>query len=376
MASSQRPSMSDSFHDHDAVLVYFDGGRHLMQGMPVDALREITVFEDLLYEVAKKQWHDAHPEEPVPKTVHESVRLRLTEVHDSSSVPFLVPDPVLVPVVDLLQRAYQGVAELLASVVETHSFPDDLPAGLRSKLRAFGASLQAAESAVLPRAGESGGFRYTAAHRTKAMRASAVRAAPSSGLLLGQIVWIEPGKQRFTFRGLDGRSIDGHYTAAKLGAHLERYLGAAGDSTTVVALQADYSQKVAEKPDKIVDVTHVDLAFVGNAPWSARMREIAQMRAGWLDGDGVPTSGKAMLGASLILQEISKRSRAKMRVYPTPDGLLQLEHGHDLWNMEILVDGTERYEVYYVNLSTNKELDREFSDAEAAAKLIAELLDE
>lgn len=370
MAQADTPGTAD-MASHENRIVYFIGGRHEKAGMPLEALQELSVFQELLVEVARQEWKEQHEGKSPPSDVASSVELRLERIHDSSTVPIFIDRASLLPDTDTLDRARDGLVRLLAFVEEKLRFPDTSDA-IRTLLRKFGRTLQGNEQIVVSRPDGSRSATYTKELRVAALAASRTEVRPSSlGHVLGSVVKNEPSKGKFEFHTIDGRTIDGFYADDTMEKRLASYLCSVGEAGAVLKLSAGWSHIGDGVPVKILDVTDVQFIFDGDAPWGGRLRELGALSPGWLSGAGESIAPAALKDAAKLLKRLRARTDALPGIFPTPEGYLQLEYPDEGSNLEVTVSGSGTFDVYYLNLQTDEEVDEEsleLAEAESVLK--------
>lgn len=359
-------------HDDPRALVYFEGGRHTAEGMPVDTLRELETFQKLLIEVAKDQWREDHPDRPrVPGSIEESLQLRLSEVRDDSSVPMLVAGEAFLDPGNLLGRARDGLVELLSQVVATGRFPANLHPEVGKYLKRLGSTLPSAEWLVVSSENRTRRLTYKRTDRNAAVYAETTAASmPHEGAIMGQVVRLDPSRYSFEFRVLSGEVIKGHYVDEKITEGLQPHLGPIADATAFVILKAGYSHNLTGGPAKILDVTHVDFVMDGDAPWASRLKQLARLEPGWLDGGGDAISPRALHHASELLGKLRFATKRNAMIFPTVDGDVQLEFPGDTSNLEILVPNSGPVEVYFLDVEDDTEVDEEFATLDEVAEFL------
>lgn len=364
---------------HDSAILYFTGGRHEHEGMPLDALQELSIFQELLLEVSRQQWRETQAKGTrFPADRRSQLELQLTRIKDASAVPIFTESPqgLLERPATALQQAREGLGELLGYIEENLRFPDTNDTIL-SLLKKFGRTLEKHEKIVVSRPGAARAVTYTAELRKSALEAQRTQVRPSAWAdLLGSVVKIDPGKGKFQFRTIDGRELDGFYTDEIKAEKLVKHLCPVGEAGAVLRLLAGYSHTGDAIPAKILDVTEVEFILDGDAAWAARLRELGSLKPGWFNGDGEPVSAQALKGASNLLETLLKSTERLPSIFPTPEGNLQLEYPGESSNLEVTVSGSDTFDVYYLNLSTQVEIDEESVDKTEAAALIRRWLDD
>lgn len=363
--------------DPQRVLVYFEGGRHdSREGMPLDALQELSAFQGLLIEVAREEWRQAYPESKrgVPSQVGESVELHLTKVEDGSSIPILRRDSALFDAGEL-SGIRERIVEILGYVTTNHEYPS-VADSILTFLKRLGRGLSDDERMVVPTADGQSVVKYSRQHRDLAQEASRNAERPTAeDDLLGSIVKLVPQKNKFEFLTLAGDVVEGFYIHDDITEQLSEYLSPQDESGPLVKIHAGYSYILEGRPEKILNVTDVEFVLDGDAPWSSRLRQLGKLDSGWYNGEGARITVSSLRDAAALLFQLKRFTDRLPGIYPSPGGHVQLEYPGATSNLEVTVTGTGILEIYFLDLDSQEEVDEEVQSIEEAAQLLRRWLD-
>lgn len=299
----------------------FTGPRFDDHTLPVEVARDLAAYKDLILALAKHLYLQAHPErQRVPRGFADNFRLDIERIDGGSTMPVLATVMVASALnlqggsPSLFERARDLVAECVAAP-EGH-LPPDFPRNLLSYFNQVGQSLRDGEAMELPRPGHASPAILTPARRKSLVLAE--DAYEKEAELLGSIAEADWEKSSFRLRLIDGRQItvpmpDSLYaTVRQLGGAFRHHVSLKG----VVAYDA------WDQPRKVVSVETLDV--VRNHALAARLDEIAQLRDGWFEGQGLAPNADQL---ATVTDWLSRYPDAIVlpRVFPTQEGNLLLE---------------------------------------------------
>lgn len=323
------------------------GGRYEDRGLPLEGLPELVQYERLVVDVAKVLWLRAHPDRKrVPKGFSKVVGLRLTAVEDGSAIPVLMrpEDPGALPDIDprsALDDAQDLVDRAFQEIVSQNRLPSDFPTELSSHFLRIGRTLQGNEAIEFGKPHSSHSARYTQSVRKRFLTASQTQDFPVDGLLVGQITALDTDDLTLTITDLSGRKIPASYTDDAMTPDLLEVFNRR-DVAPVVRL--DCTQLVA--PDESVkgveDIREIEIFLTSeNIPGRARLLELLQLEAGWLEGEGEPPDLLALEKTRDVLHYANEVGLSLPGIFPRIDGtiLLQWITERDVWTILVRGEG-------------------------------------
>jgi hypothetical protein len=84
----------------------------------------------------------------------------------------------------------------------------------------------------------------------------------------------------------------------------------------------------------------------------ARLEELSMLRVGWLNGEGEAISEMAVEHARQLLSALEPDGD-NFRIYPMPDGGIQLENNVPTYNLSVEVRSGD-YSIHVLKISTNE----------------------
>lgn len=146
--------------------------------------------------------------------------------------------------------------------------------------------------------------------------------------------------------------------------YLPRLIGFSDAATKVTERIADVSLKLTnslywtekiEGTNRIVERVTADLATI-----QTRLGEIVSLPAGWLDGDGLPVDRRIARVAEAVSRYLLFRTVPRPRVYPTPEGGVQMEWTLGPREISLTVRADESIYGLRVNLATGEAFEAQF----------------
>lgn len=300
--------------------------------LPLDILKDFSALEEMLIEVAKRQYLAAHTDrQRTPKGFTKGLELHLTAVEEGSAIPVIaLAFATLFPSADAdyFDQAKDQIVEAIAAAEQGRQ--PDLPPELLRYFDRFGRGLQEGEAIEFIR---SNGqiTKLTPTTRERLLRASHAESWTEEVTLKGRIPEVDQADHSFELELRNGIKLK----APLLEAHRKSVLEAAvgyRDGLTV-AIKGVIQRDRADRPKCFELVEHVNP--LDPLDIETRLEELAQLQDGWLDD-----KGRALDGVSLkrLIQAFDERFNPELPLpylYPTPDGGVQAEWTLGNWEVSL-----------------------------------------
>ena len=303
----------------------FTGTRFDEHTLPVDVARDLAAYESLIVDLAKHLYLTDHPDrQRVPKGFASNYHLDIERIDGGSAKPILVL--VLSGALalaggerDYFDKARDLVSECIAA--PESALPENFPKEFLVHFNQLGRSLREGEALELPRQGTESAV-LTPDKRKKLVLA-ADRVYEKEVDLLGSIAEVDWERSTFRLRLADGSQANVpmpdsfHNKAREYG----------GKSRHLVALKGVGTYDSWDRLQKLVSVESLEI--VKNYVIATRMDELAQMQAGWFEGQGVALdTDKLAIVADKLVSDFPERLMLPT-IVPTQDGNLLLEWAAD-----------------------------------------------
>lgn len=346
----------------------FSGGRYEEPGYPLETLGELATYQKLLVEIARSIWLQQNPKKQrVPSSVVKDLKLRLMVVKEGSVIP--MTRPVRADAIDLIDASREQIRTIFEFIVEQKHLPADLPGNSRDLLRSLGRTLKPSETLHV-KARRKKSVQYTSAIRDEMTANEIAGEIPRDGWLAGRIVSIAPDKHSFEVRLADRRVVPAKFGSEEFWSELSPFV-ATTSAANIVRFQSDYAETLTGEVVRINDVTAVEEFIRTGEPWSDRLEQLLALRAGWLDGGGSSVQMEALQYADRVLTLLSARtSELEPRLFPTPDGGVQIEVDSEAKRIEVTISSSGEIEGYGLDTTTDEDEERTLTSPQEAADFL------
>lgn len=301
--------------------------------LPLDILKDFSALEEMLIEVAKRQYLAAHPDrQRTPKGFTKGVELHLTAVEEGSTkLPIaLVFAAALFPpaVANYFEQAKDQIVEAIAAAEQGRQ--PELPPELLRYFDRFGRGLHEGEAMEFARNnGQTASLTPTT--RQYLLRASQAESWTEETTLKGRVPEVDQADHSFELELRNGTKLK----APLLEAHRKTVLEAAvGYRTGVtVAIKGVIERDRADLPKRFESVEHV--TSLDPLDIETRLEELAKLEDGWLDGKGGALDRASLIRLTQVFDEGFSPDLPLPYLYPTPEGGVQAEWTLGDWEVSL-----------------------------------------
>ena len=290
--------------------------------LPLDILKDFSALEEMLIEVAKRQYLAAHPDrQRTPKGFTKGLELHLTAVEKGSAIPVIaLAFAALFPSADAdyFDQAKDQIVEAIAAA--EHGQQPALPPELLRYFDRFGRGLHEGEAMEFARSnGQTASL--TPATRERLLRASQAESWTEETTLKGRIPEVDQADHSFELELRNGTKIK----APLLEAHRKTVLAALSSypSGPLVAIKGVIERDRADRPKRFESVEHI--TSLDPLDIETRLEELALLKDGWLDGKGKALDQGSLKRLALAMERWFDADLPLPYLYPTPEGGVQAE---------------------------------------------------
>jgi hypothetical protein len=333
------------------------GRRFDEHSLPLDILKDFAALEEMLVEVAKRQYRLANPDRKgVLKGFTKGLELHLTAVENGSAIPVIaLVFSTLFPSADAeyFDQAKDQIVEAIAAA--EHGQTPDLPPELLRYFDRFGRGLREGEAMeFVRRTGQTASL--TPATRERLLRASQAEQWTEEVTLKGRIPEVDQADHSFELELRDGTKLK----ARLLEAHRKTVLDAHYNyrDGMVVAIKGVIERDRADRLKSFESVEHI--TPLDPLDIETRLEELAQLRDGWLDGKGRAPERAALLRLAQAFDEHYAPDLQLPYLYPTAEGGVQAEWTLGAWevSLEIALPAmAAQYQALHRKTGESRELD-------------------
>jgi hypothetical protein len=333
------------------------GRRFDEHSLPLDILKDFAALEEMLVEVAKRQYLAANPDRVrSPKGFTKGLELHLTSVEPGSAIPVIaLVFSTLFPSADAdyFEQAKEQIVEAIAAAEGGQ--PPALPPELLRYFDRFGRGLREGEAMeFVRRTGQTASL--TPATREYLLRASQAEQWTEEVTLKGRIPEVDQADHSFELELRDGTKLK----APLMELHLKTVLDSAVGyrDGTLVAIKGVIQRDRADRRKGFESVEHI--TPLDPLDIETRLEELAQLRDGWLDGKGRAPERAALLRLAQAFDEHYAPDLQLPYLYPTAGGGVQAEWTLGAWevSLEITLPAmAAQYQALHLKTGESRELD-------------------
>jgi hypothetical protein len=329
------------------------GERFARHEVPLEVLKDFAAFEEMLIEVAKREYLADHPDRlRIPRGFTTGVELRLAAIEPGSAILSLILAGLSIGDASVyVTRAHDKIVNSIANV--EHGQQPELPPELLRYFDRFGRSLLEGESINFQRTG-GGRASLTPEVREKLLRASQAEEWTEETLLKGRVSAADVADEEFELELINGTKLK----APLEQQHRRTVLDALSEyqKNRMLAVKGVLRKGKNGNLKSIDSVEHVTI--LDPLDVETRLDELAALEDRWFNGKGVALD---KTGLKALSEEFERNFDAELplpHIYPTPEGGVLAEWTLDQWavSLEIQIPSqTAQYQA--LNLASD-----EFSD--------------
>lgn len=334
------------------------GKRFDKHTVPLDLLKDFSVFEEMLLEVAKRKYLDKHPERKrLPKGFGKNISVSLSSVEEGSvflSLSIIYAASLVPPVEEVyFKQARDEIVETI-SLVEQGKKPVIDTVYLRYFDR-FGRSLRDDESIEFLHKDNKATLNHET--RKKLLEASKVQSWSENLTLKGYVPAVDKSNRSFEMQLINSSKIKINYLEQFQDDILEAFKGYEKKSLLeikgIAILDRTGSIKNFETLEHVSLLDPLDI--------EARIEELLLLEDGWLNGKGkaLNKAQAQYIGNAFYINYDDELPLPYL--YPTAEGGLLAEWQIKDWEVSLEIDiDSLRSEFHAFNLKTNQESDSIF----------------
>ncbi|MDR1109648.1 MAG: hypothetical protein LBP92_02870 [Deltaproteobacteria bacterium] len=309
----------------------FTGPRFESHALPVDVIRDLTAYENLLIELAKKLYLQDNPiKQRIPKGFSD-VHLAILKIENGSLSPALalmtskdsfppMPTPSANHEDSYYRRAHDLIVECIASPDD--DIPKEFPKEFLSYFNQFGRSLKDNETLQLSRIDNTKTAVLTQ-NKRKNLVLTINHDYEREIYLYGSIIRAYQDKKTLLIQQEDGSKIYIPFQKKfkhKLGDFF-------GSKRNIIFVSGIGSFDSADKLKKVNTIYSIE--FIKNYKLTTIFEDLAQLNDGWCNGEGLALNNINLQSIANIFIENFPEFLPLPLISPTYDGNLLLE-----WNIK------------------------------------------
>lgn len=328
-----------------------EGERFNEHTIPLELLKDFAALEEMLIEVAKWKFRQAHPDSKrTQRNFSKGLELHLAGVEEGSAIPAIVlMFAGLFPAENAVyfEQARTEIIDAIASAEQ--GVTPKLPTNLLSYFDRFGRGLRDGEAMEF--SGAHGTVRLNPEVRKRLIRSAQVDVWTEEVALRGKISEADQARRSFELELRDGTKLKAPLTDQHLDPVLDAFRGYR--EGTYVLIQGIAKKDRQDRLKEFETVEHVSL--LDPLDVTLRLEELVDLKDGWLDGKGRALAPEKLHWLTGSFDNYFDADLPLPHLYPTPEGGIQAEWSLGDWeaSLEInLDDQTGEYQA--LNLSDRR----------------------
>lgn len=336
------------------------GGRFEEHSLPLDVLKDWSAFEELVIEVAKDIYLKENKDRKrTPRGFTDDFSLHLSAVEPGSAIPVLKRyfTGEKLPFLDHFDKALALVQAAIIAVNLGQAVPEEFPREYLGYFNRFGSSLREGERIEWPHSGSEKPLVYDRTTRKKLVLTGA-KSYQAAADMRGWVTEVNAEKNSYTIKLIGGPKLLGSYPRELAGSVLDALSEFQRDKfqscKVLVRGLADYD--LNDQPVRVAETQHLELLDPNDV--AARCEELAQLKDGWLDGEGKAPTKEGLKAFKNAWDTANTEVLTLPHIYPTPEGGIQMEWRQGDWEVSAEVELEKLMaELLAVNVTTRASKD-------------------
>lgn len=365
------PSFSPPFQPMTEIVDFLNprlvGDRFDGHAIPLEVLKDLSVLEELIVEVAKWHYKQDNPQRKrIPKGFADEVSLKVTEIADGSAIPKVVlaiaaTSSSLFPVDhrEYFEKAKASIVEAVDRAEKQQSVAGLLNDNHLAYFDRIGRSLRDSESLELNFPDTNRPARLNkVTRRYLTLATSSTQGYTEEVRVRGRVFEADQERERFHLRLTDGLRIPAPIQPEHLDTILDAFKTFKQGSRVVIEGVGRYDRR-SSRLIKLESVEHISV--LDGMDVGARLEEFKLLKNGWLEGKGRALKGEHLDWLAEAFDSSYPDELPVPYLYPTPEGGIQAEWTSGDLEASLDIDlGKRRSDWHLLNMETDEESEAEF----------------
>lgn len=341
----------------------FVGARFDGHAIPLEVLKDLSVLEELIVEVAKWHYKQENPRRKrIPKGFADEVSLKVTAIEDGSAIPKIVLaitaiSNTLFPVDH--REYFEKARESIVAAVDSAERQQPVAGMLNDSHFAYfdriGRTLRDGESLELNFPNTQRPARLTkATRRYLTLATSSAQGYTEEVRFRGRVCEADQETERFHLRLIDGSRI----AAPIQPEHLETIVEAFKEYKTGVRVIVEGVGKY-DRRSRLVGLDSIEhISLLDEMDVGARLDEFRLLKDGWFEGKGIAPVTEGLDWLADQFESNYSDELPTPYFYPTGEGGVQAEWNFSNWELSLDID-LEAKSAYWHAMNHKTDEDRE-----------------
>lgn len=314
----------------------FDGGV-----IPLEVLADFAGLSELLIETAKWKFLQANPgRKRSPRGFTKGIELKLTEIKDGSAIP-VIALTIATTAASLfapesatyLPQARDAIVEAIDAAAAKQ--PIALPEHLLAYFDLLGRNLAENEAIEFPTSTPGRSARLDKPTRRALLLASAtIEELTDVTQVRGLISEADQARKTFEIELFDGRKVVGPLTTQHRAQLMEAFNAYTKRQLVLMDCIGRFNRS-----NRLIGVESIEqVTLLDPLDISARLDELRNLRAGWLEGDGAALSADGLSNLERLFDSYFPDNIVPPHLYPTAEGKISAEWSLPPYEISMNVD--------------------------------------
>ncbi|HCL57672.1 MAG TPA: hypothetical protein DHW82_11785 [Spirochaetia bacterium] len=343
----------------------FLGKRFEDHSIPLEILKDLSVFEEMVNEVAKWLYLEEHPDRlRVPRGFTNEISIKLQNIQKGSAIPKLVLVILTLPSLfasesqNYFEKARDKIISSIDAAENNKRITEHLPEHLLVYFDRIGRSLLDEEVIEFKPNDLDHPARLNKITRKSLLASSKVKEYSEEIILNGSIPEADQDKNIFTLLKKDSKRIIAPLDPIIKNIVLKAFNDYQNNQEiTLKGIGRFNSNSELERIESIEHIQLVDKLDISN-----RLAELTLLKDGWLDGKGKALNRSGINWLEKTFESLYEASLPLPRIFPTAEGGVQAEWSINNWEISLEIDLDSKYgEFQALEIDSGAEIEEKYN---------------
>jgi hypothetical protein len=362
----------------------FVGKRFKDGGMPLEFLKDLTVLEEMIIEIAKVEFLKDNPDRKrSPRGFTDAVSLKLTAIESGSTVPIISLEAERAELFPTsTQNYFESARTAVINAIDAASSGEDptrhIPEKTLSYFDRFGRGLHKNEAIEFPALEQMKTVRFDQKVRRNLVYAStSTREMTEEVTIRGLVPEMDQDNMQFELQMADGKKLKAPISPQHRDIILATFNGYLEQQKIQIqgVAKVDRNNRLAtiESISHIDELEQLDISF--------RLDELRMLKDGWMGPGSKAISAEGASWLEGCFKTHYPDELSPPYLYPVPEGDIRAEWHNDTWNISLDIELKSRQAYFHaMSLISEKEEEQSFnlsneSDWKQCIKLVKEKIE-
>jgi hypothetical protein len=349
--------------DHVFLKPRFVGKRFDNHSLPLEILKDLAVLEELIIEVAKREYIKKNPEKSrVPKGFTRDLIFKLTGIEEGSAIPAIEIEPAATSLFPdyypFFEMARESIADGINAADKNENILQFLDESALTYFDRIGRGLKTGEIIEFPTSKRKTPSKLTRESRMRLVMASSKIVITDDITIRGYIPELDQNKMSFEIKTIDGESLQANIPEQHFETLMAAFIGY--KKKTKVLLEGVGFFNKNQKMTGIESISHISILDLLDIP--SRLAEFKNLEDGWLDGCGKAPLVDSLNWFSEFMENSYPEDLDLPYLYPTESGGIRAEWESEEYDISLDINlETHHCQWHSLHLLTDQVINKNVS---------------